>query len=84
MWSLQIIGFQVVFHILQVHNLHTGAVTSMSATELVHRAQFDNQHFNRQENSAGPSSLAYLAATGVWQVATEKSAILQSGNKHGG
>ena len=69
---------------VQVHHLHTGKVTSMSATELVHRAQFDNQHFNRQENSASPSSLSYLAATGVWQAATEKSAILQSGNKHGG
>lgn len=68
---------------VQVHNLHTGTVTSMSATELVHRAQFDNQNFNRQESSASPSSLTYLAATGEWQAATEKKSALQPGNKHG-
>jgi len=70
---------------VQLHNLNTGAVSSISATELIHMAQFNQQNFNRQENNIAASALNHLSATGHWQPpAEEKNVTLQSGTKHSG
>lgn len=68
---------------VQVHHLHTGEVSTVSATELAHAAQFEN-YFSRQEHSGHPSSLNHLAASGEWQAPTAEKLSFQAGNKQGG
>ncbi len=69
---------------LQIHNIHTGEVSSISATELVHVAQFNHHYFNRQEHGSTPRALDHLSASGEWQPAEGKQVVLQSGNKSRG
>ena len=69
---------------MQIHNLHTGEVSSISATELVYMAQFNHHDFNRQEQGAHPSSLNQLSASGEWQPVEERPVALQSGKTRGG
>lgn len=69
---------------VQIHNLHTGEVTSISATDLVHMAQFNNHSFHHQEHSTNPVSLNHLSQSGEWQPVDAKSISLQQGNKHRG
>ncbi|KTD64171.1 putative helicase/relaxase [Legionella shakespearei DSM 23087] len=51
---------------VEVHQLNTGKVESMSATELVYRAQFTSQ-FTQQQNTLVVAPLQKLAASGQWQ-----------------
>lgn len=63
------------------HDLNTGAISSISATELIHQAQLSHQNFHRQE-SAGPLlALNHLSAAGKWQAAEATRPAPQSGNK---
>jgi hypothetical protein len=66
---------------MKIHNLKTGEISTISATELVHAAQFNHNYFNRQEHGASPSALNHLSVSGEWQAPTQqKSSTLQSGN----
>lgn len=51
---------------VEVHQLNTGRVESMSATELVHKAQYTNQ-FTQQHNVLAAAPLQKLSASGLWQ-----------------
>lgn len=70
---------------MKIHNLKTGQISSISATELIHMAQFNQHNFNRQEHSAPPHLLNHLTQNGQWQPPAE--AVVAShhlGNKRGG
>jgi integrating conjugative element relaxase (TIGR03760 family) len=69
---------------VQLHNLNTGGVSSVSAIELVHMAQFNNHSFNSQEQGVNPGALNHLSASGKWLPAVEKQPKLQSGKNSGG
>lgn len=56
---------------MQIQHLHTGEISSLSATELIHQNQF-----NQQKNSLN-NAMAYLSAAGVWQLTTEIKDNLQ-------
>lgn len=68
---------------MKIHNMHTGEISTVSATELVHMAQFNQHYFNRQDHSASITALNHLSTTGEWQPAEEKSVSLQSGKTRG-
>ena len=68
---------------MKIHNMHTGAVSTISAIELVHMAQFNQQHFNRQDHGTSVVALNQLSAAGQWQPAEKKSVSLQSGTTRG-
>lgn len=68
---------------MKIHNMHTGEISTVSATELVHMAQFNQHYFNRQDHSASITALNHLSTTGEWQPAEQKSGSLQSGKKRG-
>ncbi len=68
---------------VQFHNLHTGEVSTISATELGHMGQFDNHNFNRKDQAPTVNSLNLLSAAGEWQPAGEKPTNLQPRNTHG-
>lgn len=53
-------------HEVQLNHLPTGKISTISATELIHQAQFSH-YFNRQESVASPSGMAHLLASGQWQ-----------------
>ena len=63
-----------------VHNLNTGKLQSMSATEFIHSAQ-DNPHFARQ-NHASVAALQNVAASGQW-LAVENEIRTSPGVKSG-
>ncbi len=70
---------------MKIHNLKTGEIASISATEVIHMAQFNQHHFNRQEQSASHQPLNHLTASGEWRPPAE--AVLVShhlGKKSGG
>lgn len=69
---------------MKIHNLNTGSVSSISATELVHIAQMDHHQFNRQESSIAPGSLMHLAQSGQWQPANVVDSTLKSGKAYSG
>ncbi len=54
---------------MQIHNVNTGEVSSISAIELVHLAQFNNNYFNHQDSGARVMPLNHLSASGEWQPA---------------
>ena len=61
----------------------TGKVESMSATELVNRAQFPSQ-FTQQQNVLAITSLQKLSTSGQWQnIEHEATSSLTPGAKHG-
>ncbi|WP_115710623.1 conjugal transfer nickase/helicase domain-containing protein [Legionella sainthelensi] len=66
---------------VKVQNMNTGKVESMSATELIHKAQFNSQ-FTLQ-NSGLVTSLQKLNATGKWQVVENDNNTLRPGAKNG-
>lgn len=68
---------------MQIHNMNTGEVSSISATELVHMAQFNNHNFHRQDFGINPSPLEHLSLTGVWQLVDPKQNVTL-GNRQGG
>lgn len=51
---------------VKVHNLNTGKVDTISATELTHRAQFTS-HFTQQQNAVVVAPLQKLTSNGHWQ-----------------
>lgn len=55
---------------MQIHNLNTGKVSTISATEFIHMAQFNNQ-FNRVEQGNNPGPLTHLHPSGQWMPPTE-------------
>lgn len=69
---------------MQIHNQHTGEVTSITATELVHMAQFNNHYFHQQVHGKVVSALHHLSASGEWQPAEEKQMHQQPRNTRGG
>ena len=66
---------------MQVHNLNTGKVTSITATELIHQSH-TNSSFTQQHSGVPANPLAHLAANGQWQQV--ESTTFQLGHKHGG
>ncbi len=67
---------------VRVHQLSSGTIETMTATELVHKAQFNNQ-FTQQHNSALAESLPKLGAAG-WQATEHEVAPLMPGARNGG
>ena len=67
---------------VKFHDMNTGKVSTLSAVELVHQAQY-NSHFSNMNNLAAIPPLAYLAANGQWQV-VESSLGPQQGAKFSG
>lgn len=59
---------------VQVHNLNTGKVTTVSATQFIYSAQF-NQQFNRQEPANNPGVLEQLQPSGKWEAAAENAVV---------
>ncbi|ARB92636.1 conjugal transfer nickase/helicase domain-containing protein [Legionella longbeachae] len=66
---------------VKVQNMNTGKVESMSATELIHKAQFNSQF--TQQNSGLVTSLQKLNATGKWQAVENEHNVLRPGAKNG-
>lgn len=67
--------------IVEVHQLNTGKIESMSATELVYKAQFTSQ-FTQQQNALVVAPLQKLAASGQWQaVENELSSLTPGANR---
>ena len=54
---------------LRLHNLYTGAVTPVSAIELIHLAQL-NHPFARQNQATSQQALQKLTTTGEWKSIT--------------
>jgi integrating conjugative element relaxase (TIGR03760 family) len=59
---------------IQLHNLDTGKVVAISATEIIHLAQY-NTHFNQQNHNIASKSLNKLNTAGQWQDANPAQAI---------
>lgn len=68
---------------VQVYNLKTGKTSTMSATEFVHKAQFDHQ-FHAQEQKGNPGSLQHLSSSGQWETPVADQPTQQAGNKQRG
>ena len=69
---------------VQLNNLHTGEVSLISAVELIHAAQFNNNDFQPQGTGLHAHSLSHLSATGDWVAVEGKQSILRSGHKQSG
>lgn len=67
---------------VKVFHSNNGKVESMSATELVYKAQFTSQ-FIQQHNKGLASSLQKLDAKGKWQVVDHEGSSLRPGAKNG-
>lgn len=66
---------------VQLHHLHTGEISSVSATELAHITETNHHDFNR----APPQhSLEQLSVSGEWQPAVEKPPTMDLRNTRGG
>ncbi|MCW8387319.1 helicase/relaxase domain-containing protein [Fluoribacter dumoffii] len=67
---------------VKVMDMASGKVESMSATELIHKAQFSSQ-FTQQQNSRLIRSLQKLDAKGTWQTPENEENALRPGAKKG-
>ncbi|QMT58717.1 TraI domain-containing protein [Legionella sp. PC997] len=67
---------------VKVVNPITGKVESMSATELIHKAQFSSQ-LTQQQNIGLANSLQKLDATGKWHAIENEGSALRPGAKNG-
>ncbi|BCA97089.1 helicase [Legionella antarctica] len=67
---------------VKVVQLNTGKIESISATELVHRAQYPSQ-FTQQQNVLVVTPLQKLSATGQWQNIEKEVSFLTPGVKRG-
>lgn len=67
---------------VKVHHMNTGKVESMSAMELLHKAQQHSQ-LALQNNSTAGTSLQKLNAAGQWQSIENDDHALSPGAKHG-
>ncbi|MBI2786934.1 MAG: TraI domain-containing protein [Legionella longbeachae] len=63
---------------VKVHHMNTGKVESMSATELIHKAQFNSQ-FTQQQSVGVQNSLQKLNAVGQWQSVENDGKALNPG-----
>lgn len=62
--------------------LNTGKVETISAIELIHRAQFPSQ-FTQQQNAVNVTSLQKLSASGQWKAVEQEVSLLTPGLKRG-
>lgn len=67
---------------VKVVQLSTGRVESMSATELIHKAQFTHQ-FSQQHTVGNISSLQKLSSTGQWQSVENETTTLSPEARRG-
>ena len=67
---------------VKVVQMSTGKVESMSATELIHKAQFGSQ-FTQQQSTGLTQSLQKLDAAGKWQAVENEGLGLKPGAKNG-
>ncbi|WP_392538368.1 conjugal transfer nickase/helicase domain-containing protein [Legionella sp. 227] len=67
---------------VKVVQMSTGKVESMSATELIHKAQFSSQ-FTQQQSTGLTHSLQKLDAAGKWQALENEGHGLKPGAKNG-
>lgn len=67
---------------VKVQNMNTGKVESMSATELIHKAQFNSQFM--QKNSSLVTALQKVNSAGKWQLVENESNVLKPGAQNGG
>ncbi len=67
---------------VEVHNINTGKIESISATELVHKAQYTSQ-FTQQQNVIAVPPLQKLTATGQWANIESDALGVQPGAKRG-
>ncbi|KTC80818.1 conjugal transfer nickase/helicase domain-containing protein [Legionella cherrii] len=67
---------------VKVVQMSTGKVESMSATELIHKAQFSSQ-FTQQQSTGLTHSLQKLDAAGKWQAFEYEGHGLKPGAKNG-
>ena len=68
---------------VQLHHVHTGVVSTVSATELVHLA-LNNHDFNPQKNHTHLSSLNSLSVSGEWQAVEKNNKSLTAGKTRSG
>lgn len=68
---------------VKVMQMNTGKVASMSATELIHRAQFPS-HFTQQQNVLVVGPLQKLSSSGQWLAIEKEGSLLAPGAKRGG
>lgn len=68
---------------VSVHQINTGKVHAMSATELIHKAQFNNLLL-QQHKAVVSSSLQKLNATGKWQAMEHAKNTLGPGAMNSG
>lgn len=54
---------------VRLHNLRTGEVSTVSATEFIHMAEAGNPHFNSKEPGTQAGPLRHLTSSGQWQEA---------------
>ncbi|KTC64635.1 putative helicase/relaxase (plasmid) [Legionella adelaidensis] len=66
---------------MKIHNVNTGKISTISATELIHSAQHNNNF--RQPASPTSSQLAHLNAHGKWEQVEAQDA-LRPGSHHSG
>ncbi|MBA3536841.1 MAG: TraI domain-containing protein [Tatlockia sp.] len=59
---------------VQLYNLHTGKSMPITATELIHQAQFSGQYFISQQAAYSSTRMAHLNKAGQWQVEPVASA----------
>ena len=67
---------------VKVVQMNTGKVESLSATELIHKAQYPSQ-FIQQQNAIVVTPLQKLSASGKWQTVENDSSFLTLGVKRG-
>ena len=68
---------------VEVVQINTGKVETISATELIHRSQFSS-HFTQHQNASAVTPLQKLSATGAWKnIEKEVSSFLTPGIKRG-
>jgi hypothetical protein len=62
------------------YHTHTGAVSRVSATELVHMGPFDHLYTHPKDSRGPVMSLQCLSVSGEWQFRDTNPAHLRSGN----
>lgn len=67
---------------VKIQQMNTGKVEPMSATELIHKAQFNSQ-FTQQKNVGVITPLEKLTAAGEWQVIENEADTFGPGAKSG-
>lgn len=67
---------------VEVHQLNTGKIETMSATELIHKAQYTS-NFTQQQNAIAVAPLQKLPASGQWQNIESEVSPLIPGARRG-